>query len=58
MFTKLVEEEFYGGQSIMRQGDAGDKFFVIIEGEAAVVQTVDGAEHLRTHLYQVWRSDA
>ena len=40
------EEEVFGaGQRVLRQGISGGAFYVILEGEAAVV--IDGAERSR-----------
>jgi CRP-like cAMP-binding protein len=40
MYSLLQHEEFKDGQYIVKQGDIGDKFYVIIDGAADVVETV------------------
>jgi len=43
---KMREERFAPGAMVIRQGDTGDKFYVIAEGETEIV--IESAEHTRT----------
>lgn len=53
LFAELEEENYNDGDIIVRQGDVGDKFYVIIEGEAVVSKTLDNGEQVDlTHIYQ------
>jgi CRP-like cAMP-binding protein len=40
------------GANIMRQGETGDKFFVITKGEVEIIEEIDGSERVLTHLYE------
>lgn len=40
----ITQEHFEPGQDIFRQGDVGDRIYIILSGEADVVQTRDGKE--------------
>ncbi|ETV95977.1 hypothetical protein H310_10633 [Aphanomyces invadans] len=42
---------FKDGESIVKQGDRGERFFMIAKGEAAVTKFIDGKERMITHLY-------
>lgn len=35
---------FQSGQTIVKQGEPGDEFYIIVEGSAIVTQTIDNAE--------------
>lgn len=53
LFAELEEEQFQDGDLIVRQGELGDKFYVIIEGEAVVSKTLETGETIDlTHIYQ------
>lgn len=41
----LVECDFVCGEEIIKQGDVGDRFFIIIDGEADIFIERDGQEH-------------
>jgi len=52
LFAELEEESFHDGDFIVRQGEVGDKFYVIVEGEAVVSKTEDSGETRDlTHIY-------
>lgn len=42
--TGMLQEHFEPGQIVFRQGDLGDRLFIIIAGEAEVVREHDGGE--------------
>ena len=43
---KMQQERFDAGETVVRQGDAGDKFFVIRSGSAEVVVQTEGARNV------------
>lgn len=47
----ITQEHFEPGQDIFRQGDVGDRIYIILSGEADVVQTRDGKEVFCTRLH-------
>ncbi|KAF0736599.1 hypothetical protein AaE_008991 [Aphanomyces astaci] len=42
---------FKDGETIVKQGDRGERFFMIAKGEAVVTKLIDGKERMVTHLY-------
>jgi putative peptide zinc metalloprotease protein len=42
--ARLQPETFRAGEVIFREGESGDKFYIIESGQVLVTQTVDGAE--------------
>jgi cAMP-dependent protein kinase regulator len=40
----LEPATFQPGQTIVKQGEPGDEFYIIVEGGATVTQTIDNAE--------------
>ncbi|KAF0685155.1 Aste57867_22926 [Aphanomyces stellatus] len=42
---------FKEGEAIVKQGDRGERFFMIAKGEAVVTKLIDGKERMITHLY-------
>ncbi|ETW09048.1 CAMKK/CAMKK-META protein kinase [Aphanomyces invadans] len=42
---------FKDGEIIVKQGDRGERFFMIAKGEAVVTKLIDGKERMITHLY-------
>jgi NADH dehydrogenase len=46
----ITQEHFEPGQDIFRQGDVGDRIYIILSGQADVVQTRDGNEVFCTRL--------
>lgn len=46
----IAHEHFEPGQAIFRQGDLGDRVYIILSGEAEVVKTVDGRESVIARL--------
>ncbi len=52
LLLDIMETKNYtDGQDIVTQGDQGDSFYVIQDGEAVVVKREDGEEREVTHLY-------
>ena len=47
----ITQEHFEPGQDIFRQGDVGDRIYIILSGEADVVQDRDGKEVFCTRLH-------
>lgn len=50
----MERERHSAGSVIIRQGDAGDKFYILFSGKADISQTVDGKE---THLVDIGAGD-
>jgi NADH dehydrogenase len=46
----ITQEHFEPGQDVFRQGDVGDRIYIILSGEADVVQMRDGKEVFCTRL--------
>ncbi|KAH9105579.1 hypothetical protein AeMF1_018658, partial [Aphanomyces euteiches] len=42
---------FRDGETIVKQGERGERFFMIAKGEAVVTKLIDGKERMVTHLY-------
>jgi NADH:ubiquinone reductase (H+-translocating) len=47
----ITQEHFEPGQDVFRQGDVGDRIYIILSGEADVVQDRDGKEVHCTELH-------
>ena len=47
----ITQEHFEPGQEIFRQGDVGDRIYIILSGEADVVQDREGKEVFCTRLH-------
>ncbi|EQC35853.1 CAMKK/CAMKK-META protein kinase [Saprolegnia diclina VS20] len=43
--------KFKDGQAIVKQGERGERFFMIAKGEAVITKNMDGKERMITHLY-------
>ncbi|OQS02162.1 calcium/calmodulin-dependent protein kinase kinase, partial [Thraustotheca clavata] len=43
--------KFKDGQAIVKQGERGERFFMIAKGEAVITKLIDGKERMITHLY-------
>jgi NADH dehydrogenase len=46
----IAHEHFEPGQQVFRQGDLGDRVYIILEGEADVVRESDGGEQVLARL--------
>jgi len=54
LFQEMKTEYFHDGDLIVRQGDKGDRLYVIFEGEAVVWKELEGGQTQDiTHLYQL-----
>jgi hypothetical protein len=53
LFAELEETRFLDGDSIVKQGEVGDKFYTIVEGEAVVSKMIKetGEDKDLTHIY-------
>lgn len=55
----LRSESFAENEYVVQEGDLGDRFFIIVQGEVVVTKrSADGHEEVITHLYEVGRSAA
>jgi CRP-like cAMP-binding protein len=56
MYAMLQHQEFSDGEAIIRQGDVGDKFYIITDGMADVIEESWDGFHFRrdvlTRLYE------
>lgn len=56
MYSLLQHQEFHDGEYIIRQGDVGDKFYIITDGAADVIEESFDGYHFRrevlTRLYE------
>jgi hypothetical protein len=56
MYSLLQHQEFQDGEYIIRQGDVGDKFYIITDGAADVIEESYDSFHFRrevlTRLYE------
>ena len=53
LLDAFEEESFESGQAVVQQGEAGDLFYIIKEGEATVTQTAaDGNDFRVNHLFK------
>jgi cGMP-dependent protein kinase 2 len=48
----LEEVTYHAGQKVIVEGERGDLFYLVKEGEAIVYQTTGGAQRKVNHLYQ------
>ena len=47
---KFGAEQYQAGAAIIREGDAPDKFYVIVSGEVDIIQKDEGSEQIINHL--------
>jgi NADH dehydrogenase len=48
---QIAQEHFEEGEDVFRQGDVGDRIYIILAGEADVLQKRDGKEEICTKLH-------
>ncbi len=50
--TALVAQTFTKDQYIVREGEQGDRFYIVTQGEVVITKSTNGTENVITHLYE------